>query len=180
MQTQHKNDKNNKSNQKNYKTIILPTIAIVFVVIVGVIFFLNNNNTTSDITNSTNNIMPTTNDGIIIDTTTLTTKVLFIDYVIDGTKMQVMSVIDSNGTPRVALNTCQSCNGSPYAYFVQDGESIVCQNCGQYFAIDVMGIAKDGCNPIPVEYNIDDDNIIITNATLEQYASLFTNWKKGI
>ena len=179
MQTKHKNGKNNKSNQKNYKTIILPTIAIVFVVIVGVIFFLNNN-TTNDITNNTNNIVPTTNDGIIIDTTTLTTKVSFIDYVTDGTKMQVMSVIDSNGTPRVALNTCQSCNGSPYAYFVQDGEYVVCQNCGQYFAIDVMGIAKDGCNPIPIEHNIDGNNIIITNATLKQYASLFTNWKKGI
>ena len=168
-----------KKNKKDFTKMTLPIIAIAIVAVTAVIVVLGNNKKdiidNNEIVNSVNN-----SDGIIVDISNLTNTVSFFDYVANGTKMQVMGVLDSTGKSRVALNTCQSCNGSPYAYFIQENDYVVCQNCGQHFAINAMGDARNGCNPIPIEHSVDDNNIIITDDTLECYAVLFTNWKKGI
>ena len=52
-------------------------------------------------------------------------QVAFIDYDSNGTAMQVMLYKGEAGTVRGALNTCQVCAGSPYAYFEQEGSDVV-------------------------------------------------------
>lgn len=90
-----------------------------------------------------------------------------------------MAVRDSSGNVRIVINTCQSCAGSPYAYFVQVGNMIQCQNCGSVFEIDSLGeLIKYGCNPIGIENMTDDGNVIkISHTELEQYKDIFENWK---
>lgn len=46
----------------------------------------------------------------------------YFDYDADGTTVQLLAVRASDDTVRMALNTCQVCNGSPYAYFDQEGD----------------------------------------------------------
>lgn len=121
-----------------------------------------------------------TEDGLEIDVSDLGTDVQFIDYDSDGVDIQVMVVADKEGAVHVAYNTCQVCNGSPYAYFVQDGDSVICQNCGNRFAVSVIGNESFGCNPIPAVYEEDGTNIKISSAELDKYKDAFTNWKKGI
>ena len=76
-------------------------------------------------------------------------------------------------------NTCQSCGGSPYAYFVQVGNKIQCQNCGNLFAIDDLdNLTPDGCNPIGIEERTDKDGkITIGTEQLKQLKNKFENWK---
>ena len=77
---------------------------------------------------------------------------------------------------KVVINTCQSCGGSPYAYFVQVGNKIQCQNCRNMFAIgDLDNLVDNGCNPIQVEDKQTKDGIITIKT--EQLKDRFENWK---
>lgn len=111
---------------------------------------------------------------------TIGTDASYFDYDADGTTVQVLAVQASDGTTRLALNTCQVCNGSPYAYFIQDGDWFICQNCGNRFASTEVGIISGGCNPVPITaeiYTEQDGVITIPSAFLEESAALFQNWK---
>lgn len=121
-------------------------------------------------------------DGnVIIDTSDITSEATFINYEVDGVTIQLIVVRATDGTIRVAFNTCQVCNPSPNAYFLQDGDYLVCQNCGNRFHIDEVGVKKGGCNPTPVEELEEDGKIIkINKAYLERYKDKFENWNGPI
>ena len=90
-------------------------------------------------------------------------------------------LLDADGTPRLAYNTCQVCAGSPYAYFAYQQGALVCQNCGNAFDLSSVGQAAGGCNPLPVtDYQTDADTITIPAAALKQASAAFANWKKGL
>lgn len=118
---------------------------------------------------------------VVIETSAIGTQASYFDYNADGTTVQVFAVRASDGSVRVALNTCQVCNGSPYAYFVQEGDDFVCQNCMNRFASTDVGKVSGGCNPVPVAENVYTEQagvVTIPAAFLEGNAYRFTNWKK--
>lgn len=102
----------------------------------------------------------------------------FFDWNSGGTAMQVIARLDSDGTPRLAYNTCQVCAGSPYAYFELKNGWLICQNCGNAFSPDSVGKVSGGCNPKPVaEYDTGADSVTLSSETLAAAAPLFKNWK---
>ena len=120
-------------------------------------------------------------DGnILISKENITREVRYYSYEYEGVIISLLAVRDSKDHVIVVLNTCQSCGGSPYAYFVQiDDETIQCQNCGNLFKIDELTELKEnGCNPIGIE-NIEeiDNTIKIDHRELDEYKDLFENWK---
>ena len=119
-------------------------------------------------------------DGnIIIEEKSITDQVEYIAYEYDGVTIGLLAVRNSEGKVIVVINTCQSCGGSPYAYFVQVGDKIQCQNCGNLFAIDDLdNLVPDGCNPIGIEKRTDKDGkIIIGTEQLNKLKDKFENWK---
>ena len=58
--------------------------------------------------------------------------------------MQIIALLDADGTPHLAYNTCQVCAGSPYAYFAYQQGALVCQNCGNAFDLSSVGQAAGG------------------------------------
>jgi len=120
------------------------------------------------------------NDGnIIINENEITEKVVYISYEYEGVTIGLLAVRNSEGRVIVVVNTCQSCGGSPYAYFVQVGNKIQCQNCGNLFAIDDLdNLTPDGCNPIGIDERIDNDGkITIGTKQLKELKDKFENWK---
>ena len=76
---------------------------------------------------------------------------------------------------------CQVCNGSPYAYFEQDGDDFVCQNCHNRFSPTDIGMVSGGCDPVPITaeiYREEDGALVIPLSFLEENAARFANWKK--
>lgn len=119
-------------------------------------------------------------DGnIIIDKDTITTDITYIDYEYEGVTIGLLAVRDSKGEVQVVVNTCQSCGGSPYAYFVKVGNSIQCQNCGNMFKIDELdNLELVGCNPIAISNKKEKNNQIIINPTeLQALKAKFLNWQ---
>ena len=119
--------------------------------------------------------------NLIIPTTDITSEASFVDYDADGVLQQLFVVKASDDSIRVAFNTCQVCNGSPRAYFTQENDTFMCQNCGNRYSVDQVGKDRGGCNPIPIteeNYEIVEDKIVIAKDFMLDYADAFTNWKK--
>ena len=105
----------------------------------------------------------------------------FIDVEQDGTAMPLIARKDDDGNVRLACNTCQSCGGSPYAWFEDLGDgTLQCQNCGLIFSLDTVGIeAAQGCNPVTItDYTVDGDTVTVSDAVLKANVERFANWKK--
>lgn len=117
-------------------------------------------------------------DGkLVIDTTNITSDVTFVNYDSNGVIIQFIVVRGTDGEVKIAFNTCQACNPSPGAYFVQEGEYLKCENCASLFHIDKIGVEKDGCNPIVVEEKeVSENKIIITTDYADTLRDKFVNW----
>ncbi len=176
----------------NKKNIIMIIAIIVVVIAIGIIIFRknsdnkttsNSNNTVATQKNSSNNteskainLEADVSGNIVIDTTSIGSKASFYTYDAEGTTIRLFAVKASDGTIRMAFNTCQVCNPSPKAYFVQSGKNFICQNCGNSFSTDNIGKERGGCNPIPIttDERIDGDNTItLTKQFIEGYKDNF-------
>lgn len=179
----------------NRKNIIMIVAIIIVIGGIGIILFRknndnktasNSNNVPSTQRSSTENIKSTGSQSIdlevdesgniVIDTTDIGSRAIFYNYNADGTTIRLFAVKASDGTIRMAFNTCQVCNPSPKAYFVQNGKNFICQNCKNSFATDNIGKERGGCNPIPIttDERIDEENTItITKQFIESYKNNF-------
>ena len=123
---------------------------------------------------STNN-----DENIIIKENDITDKVVYINYEYEGVTIWLLAVKDSKVDVKVVINTCQSCGGTPNAYFVQVGGQIQCQKCGTMFDIDELdNLVEHGCNPIAIEDKKSKDGVItIGTKQLKKLKTKFENWK---
>ncbi len=120
----------------------------------------------------------TDSGDLTIPLDSLSAQPSFIDWEQDGTSMQLIALLDGDQV-RLAYNTCQSCAGSPYAYFVYKDGLLICQNCGNQFGLYSVGAVVGGCNPLPVgEASVGDDSVVIPASELKANAPAFINWKK--
>lgn len=160
--------KSKKSFLQNYPVLVLCALILITI---GIMYIRR----TSD-TVYTGGV-----EDIVIDKGSVTETVQFFPATVGKTRMEVMAVKASDGSIRTAFNTCQVCNGSPKAYYRQQGDLIVCQNCGNRFSMDMIEVQRGGCNPVPIpqDEKVDDGNtIIIPKDTLVRNKGLFTdNWK---
>ena len=81
-------------------------------------------------------------------------------YMNEGQPIEFFVLKSSDGVVRAAFNACDSCFSSKRGY-LQDGDDMICQNCGLRFASDQINIVRGGCNPSPVERVVDGDILVI-------------------
>ncbi len=120
------------------------------------------------------------NGDMEIPTSGITENASFYGYDELDSKMEVIAVKASDGTIRTAFNTCQVCYSSGRGYYVQEGDQLVCQNCGNTFGMDDVEVTKGGCNPVPIydeQTRTNNDSIIIPNEFLKEAEIIFKNWK---
>lgn len=119
---------------------------------------------------------------VVINADEITEDITFMEYKTESDiTIGLMAVRGSDGSIRTAFDTCLECLGSPLAYFIQDGDKVECQNCGNYYPLEMVGLEPGGCKPIPIS---DEDTIVEANkitipaSFLEDNESLFENWKQ--
>ncbi len=79
----------------------------------------------------------------------------------DGQIVDFFLVQSGDGVIRAAIDSCDVCYRSGKGY-VQDGDVMVCTNCGRRFATDRINVVKGGCNPAPLKRVVDGDNLVIS------------------
>jgi uncharacterized membrane protein len=79
----------------------------------------------------------------------------------DGTMVTFFVLKSADGILRAAIDACDVCFRSGLGYY-QEGDNMVCKNCGQKFASNKINVIKGGCNPAPLNRAIEGNNLVIS------------------
>ena len=66
----------------------------------------------------------------------------------------------SDGIVRAAFDACDVCWPAGKGYY-QEGDSMVCRNCGRRFASVLVNEVKGGCNPAPLNRTLENGQLVI-------------------
>ncbi len=78
----------------------------------------------------------------------------------------------SDGSFGAALDACTSCYRAGLG-FRQDGDRIICNDCGMAFRPEDVGVITGGCSPIPLEAAPRGSDLVIKAALLENAGKYF-------
>jgi uncharacterized membrane protein len=92
-------------------------------------------------------------------------KALFLQQEVDGRQLYYFALKSSDGAYRSALDACDVCFRSNRGYR-QDGDLMVCNNCGQTFPSARIGEVKGGCNPHPLARKVEGQYLVIKKTAL--------------
>jgi uncharacterized membrane protein len=78
----------------------------------------------------------------------------------DGADIEFFVLKSNDGVIRAAFNACDVCFLSKEGYR-QEGDEMVCNNCGQRFPSHLINEVRGGCNPSPLARTIEGDELVI-------------------
>ena len=87
-------------------------------------------------------------------------KARHFEYPIGKDIIRYFVLKSSDGVIRVAFDACDVCWPAGKGYF-QDGDHMVCRNCGRKFASVLINEVKGGCNPAPLDRKLEHGKLII-------------------
>lgn len=99
-------------------------------------------------------------------------KAHFYTYDTGGGTVGFFVVKSPDGVTRAAFNACDVCFPERKGYS-QDGQFLVCNNCGQRFHVSRVGEVKGGCNPAPLTRSVEGGDLVIRTADLAAGAGYF-------
>jgi uncharacterized membrane protein len=84
----------------------------------------------------------------------------------------------ADGVIRAAFDACDVCWPEGKGY-VQDGDVMICRNCGRRFASVKVNVVQGGCNPAPLNRAVEGDQVVILANDLRRGQGYFNFSKKG-
>jgi uncharacterized membrane protein len=87
-------------------------------------------------------------------------KAHYYTYMQGDQPIEFFVLKSSDGVVRAAFNACDVCFQSQRGYS-QDGDEVICNNCGLHFPADQINVVRGGCNPSPLDRTLDGDTLVI-------------------
>ncbi len=113
-------------------------------------------------------------DTVSVPKSDLSTTVTFYEYQGVAATIAYFAVLDGAGEPHVAFDACDSCYPAGKGYS-QDGDLMVCNNCGNSYGIEDLGTANTsgGCWPGYLPFTETDTDLLILVSDLESGSYYF-------
>ena len=89
-----------------------------------------------------------------------------------GRELRFFVMRSADGVIRAAFDTCDVCYRAKKGYH-QEGNDMVCNNCGRHFKSTDVNVLQGGCNPAPLDRVVQGDNVVLSAAALEAGAWYF-------
>lgn len=89
----------------------------------------------------------------------------FYSYDAGGTEVKYFVMKSSDGEYRAAFDACDVCYPNKKGYS-QEGDQMVCNNCGQRFDSTKINVLEGGCNPSPIERSVKGKTLVLKTADL--------------
>jgi len=99
-------------------------------------------------------------------------KALFLSLESEGRQLYYFALKSQDGAYRAALDACDVCFGTNRGYR-QEGDLMVCNNCGQTFPSNRIGEIKGGCNPHPLARGIEGRYLVVRKADIAERKDYF-------
>jgi uncharacterized membrane protein len=97
----------------------------------------------------------------------------FFDFkTADNSAVRFFALRSSDGVYRVALNACDTCYHAKKGYH-QQGDDMICNNCGLKFPSAKINEVHGGCNPISLPRAVEGDSLVIKASDLESRKQYF-------
>ena len=144
------------------KKIVIGVIALV-----ALLFFLGCTSTAD--TKENNVALSETENQITIPLNGITSQAQFFEYDSDGTKIKFFALKASDGSIKTAFDACDVCYSAKKGYR-QEGDYMICNNCGNKYAIASLGTENKkggGCWPGYLPSEVSGNNIVINKTDLE-------------
>ncbi len=100
-------------------------------------------------------------------------KAKFFDHTLSDNKpVRFFAIKSSDGVYRAALDACDVCFHAKKGYR-QEGDDMVCNNCGLKFHSALINEVHGGCNPVGLPRTIEGDFLVIKTSELESRGGYF-------
>jgi uncharacterized membrane protein len=90
----------------------------------------------------------------------------------DGVTIRYVIIKSSDGVIRAAFDACDVCWPENKGYS-QQGDFMVCNNCGRRFPSARINEVHGGCNPAPLKRKLEQGNVVIQVADILQGKRFF-------
>lgn len=94
------------------------------------------------------------------------------EYVSGEDTIRYFILKSSDGILRAAFDACDVCWPAGKGYY-QEGDHMVCRNCGRRFVSVLVNEVKGGCNPAPLSRKLENNKLIIQIKDIEQGRQYF-------
>ena len=95
-----------------------------------------------------------------------------------GLDIRYFLLKSSDGVIRAAFDACDTCWAAGKGYR-QEGDFMVCNNCGLRFASVKINEIKGGCNPAPLTRAASGDKIIVKVKDIVEQGSFYFNFNRS-
>ncbi|MCB2191655.1 MAG: DUF2318 domain-containing protein [Deltaproteobacteria bacterium] len=95
-----------------------------------------------------------------------------------GMLVRYFVIKSSDGVIRAAYDACDVCWPEGKGYY-QEGDMMVCANCGKRFPSIKVNEVKGGCNPAPLLRRVENGKVIIRLADIAEGRRYFNFSKRG-
>lgn len=103
----------------------------------------------------------------------LSSTAKFFDYRLSDNKpIRFFVIKSSDGVYRAALDACDTCYHAKKGYH-QEGDEMICNNCGLHFHSSQINEVHGGCNPVGLPRTIEDNQLVIRTSELESRGGYF-------
>jgi uncharacterized membrane protein len=99
-------------------------------------------------------------------------KAKFFDFKAAGKQVRFFALKSSDGVYRAAMDACDTCWHARKGYR-QEGDDMVCNNCGLKFHSALINEVSGGCNPVGIPCKIEGDQLVIKTSDLESRSRYF-------
>ena len=110
---------------------------------------------------------------IRISLSDLSATAKFFDYKLaDNKPIRFFVIRSSDGVYRAALDACDTCYHAKKGYH-QEGDDMICNNCGLHFHSSQINEVHGGCNPVGLPRTIEGNQLVIRASELESRGGYF-------
>jgi len=99
-------------------------------------------------------------------------KAHFYSHAAGGKEIRFFVVKSPDGVIRAAFDACDVCYPEKKGY-EQDGDFMVCRNCGRRFHSNQINVVQGGCNPSPLTRTEENGMVVIKASDIEAGAGYF-------
>ena len=159
-------------------TVKIITFAAI-ILVVGGLFLIKNLKGSNSVTAATRSSVAAT-DGTVAYPTDMFAdgKARYFEYKNGDRTIRYFILKSSDGVIRAAFDACDVCWPAGKGYY-QDGDVMVCRNCGRRFASVLVNEVQGGCNPAPLKRDLNGGNLVITVKDILEGGQYFDFTRKG-